>query len=232
MILCQRSCRASLAVLAVALVTHAAMAQTPTDDDPILRALVDECARSMTLELAGLEKPYFVQYSADERVLSQVSATCGALVASETRRQRSLIPEVRVGSYELDSTNFGGGGGEGFGGGRRGGGGGGGLGGTVSLPLDDDVLVIRQAVVARHRSHLQERGRDADAEARLPEGPWQRGASARLPAAAAGAGARAARRDRLRSRAVGGSSAPDLAAVRAAAGGAGLARRADGGDRQ
>jgi hypothetical protein len=147
MTLRQRPCLVSLAVLASALVTRAS-AQAPADDDPILRALVDECARSMTLELPGLEKPYFIQYSAEERMLSQVSATCGAIVDSDARHQRSLVPEVRVGSYELDNTNFSGGG-EGFGGGRRGGGGGGGggfLGGVVSLPLDDDALVIRQAV--------------------------------------------------------------------------------------
>ena len=146
MTLCPRICLVSVAVLLSALATRASAQAPAADDDPILRALVDECARSMTLELPGLEKPYFILYSAEERMLSQVSATCGAIVDSDTRHQRSLVPEVRVGSYELDNTNFSGGGGEGFGGGRRGGGGGGFLGGVVSLPLDDDALVIRQAV--------------------------------------------------------------------------------------
>jgi hypothetical protein len=116
-----------------------------TGEDPILKALVDELERSMTLQLEDLEKPYFVQYTVNDRSSYRIAATCGAVLNSEDSRSRTLSTQVRVGSYELDNTNFAGGGGGGFG--RRGGGRRGGFGGgSTSLPVDDNYLAIRQAV--------------------------------------------------------------------------------------
>jgi len=113
--------------------------------DPILQALEDELERSMSLKIEDLEQPYFVQYGVNDRSTQRLSATCGAIVTSDTSRSRSLSAQVRVGSYELDNTNFSGGGGDFFGrrgGGRRSPGGGG---GSAMLPIEDDYLSIRKA---------------------------------------------------------------------------------------
>ncbi|MEW6741913.1 MAG: metallopeptidase TldD-related protein [Planctomycetota bacterium] len=114
-----------------------------SDKDPLLRALVDEVQRSMTLKLEGLEPPYFVQYVVNDTIEYRIGATYGGISSSDTNRSRGVRTEVRTGSYELDNTNFSGGGG-GFGGRMGGGGGRIGLGG--SLPLDDDYLAIRHAL--------------------------------------------------------------------------------------
>jgi TldD protein len=117
-------------------------------DDVVLKALVDELGRSMTLQLEDVKSPYFVEYTATERELHRIEATCGAIVDSDRAESRRLGTSVRVGYYDLDNTNFVGGGQGGFGGrGGRGGGGGGmgGFGGMAALPLEDNYTAIRQA---------------------------------------------------------------------------------------
>lgn len=153
MMVCQSPCRmivpALILIFSVTLSAgdDAAPGRVEPSSDPVFRALVDELDRSMSLEIEDLQKPYFVQYFVDDRFTHRIAATCGAVVSSADNRSRILYTQVRVGSYELDNTNFSGGGGDFFGrrgGGRRGGGGGGG--GATPLPLDDDYLAIRQAV--------------------------------------------------------------------------------------
>src|SRR5262245_29714296 len=115
-------------------------------DDVVMKALVDEMGRSMTLQLDKTKSPYFVEYSVSERTSHRIDATCGAIVDSDDSKARRLSTAVRVGYYDLDNTNFMGGGGMPGGGGRRGGGGGGAmLGGMAVLPLDDNYAAIRQA---------------------------------------------------------------------------------------
>ena len=130
----------------------AAFAQDdPPANDQVLRALVDELGRSMTLKLENLDTPYFVEYVVDDSDTYRVSASFGAIVTSDQSRSRRLNSQVRVGTYQLDSTNFTAGGG---GGGRfRGGGGGGprrggGGSGSAVLPIEDDYTAIRQAIWA------------------------------------------------------------------------------------
>ena len=118
-------------------------AAPPADEDVLMQALIDELGRSMSLQLEDLQPPYFVQYAVDDSETYRISATCGAIVSSDDGRSRRLSAAVRVGSYELDNTNFAGGGG-GFGGRRRGGGGGG-AGGMAALPTEDSYTAIRQA---------------------------------------------------------------------------------------
>lgn len=114
--------------------------------DVVVRALVDELQRSMTMQLEGEEPPYFVEYGVDDTSSLRVSASCGGLTASDTGRNRRLTCQVRVGSYELDNTNFAGGrGGGGFGRGRTRGGPTGFGGAGTTLPLDDDYATIREA---------------------------------------------------------------------------------------
>ena len=111
---------------------------TLPDSDVLMRALGDEIARSMNLQMEDLEKPYFIQYTVEDSVSYQLTATYGAITGKARDRSRDFHGQVRVGSYELDNTNFSSGGG--FFGGRGGGG------SRASLPIVDDYLAIRQAI--------------------------------------------------------------------------------------
>jgi TldD protein len=108
------------------------------DSDALLRALGDELERSMRLQMEDLEKPYFLQFDVDDTLGYQMTAAYGALTASDRDRSRTFHSRVRVGAPELDNTNFADSVGRFF----RGGGGG----GSASLPLDDDVVALRQAI--------------------------------------------------------------------------------------
>lgn len=129
-------------VWAACLMAVMAGAAPPADKDVLMRALVDEMGRSMSLQLEDLQSPYFVQYAVSESQAQRISARCGAIVSSDDSRSRRLSAAVRVGDYDLDNTNFAGGGGYG---GRRRGGGGGGAGGMASLPIEDNYIAVRQA---------------------------------------------------------------------------------------
>jgi len=121
----------------VATTARAGGGEELSDGKVLLQAITDELDRSMTLKLEDLQKPYFVQYSVDDTITFSLSARLGTLVSSSKDRSRTLHCEVRVGSYELDNTNFSGGGFSiSFGGG----------GSDTSLPIDDDYSAIRQAV--------------------------------------------------------------------------------------
>lgn len=131
---------ASLLVAAVGRVSTFAEepADVLRDSDVVMRALVDELQRSMTLQMEDLERPYFIQYTVDDSLVYDILASYGALTSCDRERSRRLSVQTRVGSYELDNTNFsddrgwrffGGGGGD-----------------QASLPLDDDYTAIRHAV--------------------------------------------------------------------------------------
>ncbi len=127
-----------LAIIA-ALALPAVASDVLPDSDLIMRATADELARSMQLQMEDLEKPYFIQYAVEDSITYQISAAYGALIRSERDRSRTFYGQARVGSFELDNTNFSGGGG--FFGGRSAGGS-----ARASLPLDDDYSAIRQAI--------------------------------------------------------------------------------------
>jgi TldD protein len=118
-----------------------AVKESIPDNDVLMRALVDELGRSMELRMEDLEQPYFIQYNVDDVIGYEIYAKYGALVNSDRDRDRRFRSLVRVGSFELDNTNF-----------RESGGffaffgGGGGGGARASLPIDDDYLAIRQAI--------------------------------------------------------------------------------------
>ncbi len=113
----------------------AALAAQP-GDDVIFRALNDEMQRSMALQLEGLDKPYFIQYDVADTTTHHVSASYGALSSSGRSRGRVLHSMLRVGSHQLDNSNFT----NPRGGGRSG------LSASAELPTDDDYNVLRQAV--------------------------------------------------------------------------------------
>jgi hypothetical protein len=124
-------------VVALALPSFAQDDSLP-GSDVLMKALADELARSMTLKLEDLATPYFIQYDVSDSINYTLSATYGAIVDSDRTRGRTLNCQVRVGSYELDNTNFAESGLGRLFGGRRGGG------SRAGLPLDDDYMAIRQ----------------------------------------------------------------------------------------
>lgn len=128
-----------LLVCAVALAVAAPLraADELPADDTIMKAMVTELQRSMELQLEDLEKPYFIQFTVDDSINYQIRAAYGSLIVSNRDRSRRFYCDVRVGSTELDNTNFAGGGGFRF----FGGGGGGGQG---NLPIEDDPVAMRQ----------------------------------------------------------------------------------------
>lgn len=112
--------------------------QREMEQDVVLRALVDELQRGSTgLKLGDLQRPYFMEYGLIDGAQASVSADLGAVAARSERRWRQLRTDIRVGSYELDNTNFRDGGFGGFGGGG---------GPSVSIPIEDDYDAIRQAL--------------------------------------------------------------------------------------
>lgn len=133
------------AVLLIGLLVPAAA--TPAEDlkqelerDVVLRAMVDELARNQAnLELEDLERPYFIEYALADVSGAYVSAELGAVTGRHEARSRSLRADVRVGSYKLDNTNFGG-----YGGYR--GSFYGGYGRAAAIPIEDDYNAIRQAI--------------------------------------------------------------------------------------
>jgi len=128
---------AALAVLLAGMLTLQPLHAT---DDVVLKALQDELQRSMQkLQLASLEKPYFIAYTVQDGTTQSASASLGSLLNKSETRARYLTVEVRVGDYSFDNTNF--------------------LtmpfgaqgvtrlfGGTVAIPLDDDYREIRRQV--------------------------------------------------------------------------------------
>lgn len=133
----RRTIAAALAGLAAVAAAAAAGPdlEAALQEDVVLRALVDELGRSFEgLELEGLARPYFIEYALLDGDYAGVSASFGAVTSRSARRARSLRADVRVGSYELDNTNF-----------RAGYGGRGGFGGA-DVPIEDDYNAIRQAV--------------------------------------------------------------------------------------
>jgi hypothetical protein len=73
--------------------------------DAQLRAMVDELARSKTLQLNDLDKPYFISYSTDDSDQVYISASLGGLTSSTRLRFRQPRVEIRVGDYQFDNTN-------------------------------------------------------------------------------------------------------------------------------
>lgn len=115
MIIRKRAARVPLSILLVLLASLLAALPIPAragqgkaaDGDQTLRAMRDEMARSRSrLALAGLEKPYYIEYHLLDLDVRTVTASFGELVSSTTGRNRFMSVEVRVGDYHLDSSNF------------------------------------------------------------------------------------------------------------------------------
>src|ERR1700733_838794 len=96
-----------IAAAALLFLVGVAMGHAQATNDAVLKAMHDELDRSMQkLRLENLEKPYFISYRVRDSEDTNVSASFGALTTSSHGRSRRINVEVRVGSYELDNTNF------------------------------------------------------------------------------------------------------------------------------
>jgi TldD protein len=115
--------------------------QTEMKRDVVLRALVDELERGkIGLQLEDLQRPYFIEYALMDTTSAAATAKLGAVTSSGENRSRRLRTSIRVGSYELDNTNFQGDYGSYYRRGRFGGGFGG------RIPIEDDYDAIRQEI--------------------------------------------------------------------------------------
>ena len=100
-----------LAFLIGMILATPAMAAEPSVDgsrgDAVLDAMVAELQRNVAqlrLEQGDYELPYFVRYSVREVTNYYVNGKNGAVFASSNNRSRVADVDVRVGSYELDSS--------------------------------------------------------------------------------------------------------------------------------
>ena len=103
--------------------------------DPVFRALQSELDRAKTLSMPDVDRPYFLKAFATDSASFYVSATFGAVTRQGGGKGAGLSTDVRVGSADLDNTNFSGD----FSFFSRGGGGG-------SAPLEGDYDALRQAL--------------------------------------------------------------------------------------
>jgi TldD protein len=83
-----------------------AAAPPPADERVgLLDAMRAELSRSMArLELRGYEAPYFISYGVRDVTTHTLGGRYGALFQDDLRRNRALAVDVRVGSYEFDSS--------------------------------------------------------------------------------------------------------------------------------
>ena len=79
--------------------------RTDAEKDPVLKAMLTELDRSMSLlQLQGFAKPFFIQYRIEEVDDFQTSAEFGSSEGSDHARQRVARVTVRVGDYKTDSS--------------------------------------------------------------------------------------------------------------------------------
>ncbi|MEK6677227.1 MAG: metallopeptidase TldD-related protein [Planctomycetota bacterium] len=135
-----------LGLIAGLAVTSAALAgddplKLELSNDIVLRALADELDRGKSgLKIQDMGPPYFASCSLGDNTVIAVTAKLGAVTSQwSVEHSRWLRCDVRVGSYELDQTNFSSGGGMPFFGGGRGS-------SEAQVPIEDNYSAIRQAV--------------------------------------------------------------------------------------
>ena len=176
---------------------------------PVLAAMEDELSRSMSdLRMKDAPPPYYIAYELQDRTLIDVSSRLGSVMETPPHHMRVLRVEVRVGSYDFDSSRFAmqgfGQGGAPF------------TGQTVLAPLDDDYDALRRAiwlttdetykravnVFARKKAAFQNRATadplpdfskeaPVQTELPLPQASASRDAAARVQQASAGFGSSA-----------------------------------------
>ena len=94
-------------MVSVPLLLAAALAASAPPDPrlDVLAAMTAELSRSAErLRLAGHEAPYFLSYQVKEIAKSEIEGRYGAVFDDVSKRDRNLFVDVRVGSYDLDSS--------------------------------------------------------------------------------------------------------------------------------
>ncbi|MBS1875258.1 MAG: hypothetical protein JSU00_18745 [Acidobacteria bacterium] len=81
-----------------------ALAQT-AEQDPVLRAMTDELARSRGLRVLDLDKPYYIGYAIEDADTFLATGVLGGLLGANRNRSRIPQVEVRTGDYSFDNTN-------------------------------------------------------------------------------------------------------------------------------
>jgi predicted Zn-dependent protease len=84
----------------------AAVLSAQSGPDALLKAMKDEIDRSRSLEISGLDKPYFVEYTVEDLHTYGVSATLGGILAKNSNHHRVPRARVRVGDYAFDNANY------------------------------------------------------------------------------------------------------------------------------
>ena len=81
---------------------------TQSDESPLVAAMKDELARSMSeLRIKDEPAPYYIEYHVDETVTMRTAARLGAIeVNDRDSRLRTLEVDVKVGDYQFDSSRF------------------------------------------------------------------------------------------------------------------------------
>lgn len=93
-----------VAAFALAFVRPAA---AQNDNDHTLEAMQDEMNRSVArLQLDGQQKPYYIEYRILDVDVRSITASFGTLFSSTHQRNRFMAVNVRVGTPQLDSSDF------------------------------------------------------------------------------------------------------------------------------
>jgi hypothetical protein len=95
----------------VSAVVCAPGAAAPAEDaatrgDAVLQAMQAELERARGLALPNLDKPYFIEFAADEAHVFSTSAALGASFGATERRFRIPRVRMRVGSADFDNGNY------------------------------------------------------------------------------------------------------------------------------
>ncbi|HYF04483.1 MAG TPA: metallopeptidase TldD-related protein [Patescibacteria group bacterium] len=94
-----------ISVAAIAL--FAPLKSAAVTNEELMRAMRDELQRSMNeLAVAGLQKPYYIEYKVTLNNSYAVKSALGSLVESEENPYATLSVGVRVGNPQFDNTNF------------------------------------------------------------------------------------------------------------------------------
>jgi hypothetical protein len=82
-------------------------AAAQNDKDHTLEAMQDEMNRSVSrLQVPGQQKPFYIEYRILDLDIRGITASFGTLISSTHTRVRQMDVNVRVGDYQLDSSNF------------------------------------------------------------------------------------------------------------------------------
>ena len=97
------SASSAAAVLAFGVALFAQTNEATSDVQ--LHAMADELARAKTLQLASLDKPYFISYSSDDADMFMANGSLGGLLFSRRSRLRQPHIHIRVGDFSFDNTD-------------------------------------------------------------------------------------------------------------------------------